>query len=183
MLLMSVPYLILQQKKANPHLHHINTFKEKPKLNSGHRILERMKGSSNDGLQPIGGNYVVFSRVRALRKTRLNMGSVSFPVNVFCWLGWQLPSKIRPSSKRNVAACPNLGIGPEYTSVSRIKSITPRQAICPNARNTFTDSWVTNASNQGWHVSISSRVGLFWGGAQWHILVMAQLKKVQYMNH
>ena len=28
------------------------------------------------------------SNMRAARKTSWNMGTVSFPVKVFCWLGW-----------------------------------------------------------------------------------------------
>ena len=43
--------------------------------------------------------------------TASNIDSVSFPVNVFCWLGWYEPSSRRPSGSAASARCPKRGLG------------------------------------------------------------------------
>jgi hypothetical protein len=39
------------------------------------------------------------------------MGRVSFPVKVFCWLGWKLPTSTMPSGIAARAAWPKRGSG------------------------------------------------------------------------
>ena len=48
---------------------------------------------------------------RARVNTASNIGTVSLPVNVFCWLGWYEPSSVRPSGSGVSARWPKAGRG------------------------------------------------------------------------
>src|SRR4051812_48846009 len=58
------------------------------------------------GLRPTASfNYYVSAR--ALSKTSRNILSVSFPVEVFCWLGWYDPMSSGDPAIRYSQLCPN----------------------------------------------------------------------------
>ena len=48
---------------------------------------------------------------RARANTASNMGTVSLPVKVFCWLGWYEPSSVRPPGRGLSAKWPKAGRG------------------------------------------------------------------------
>ena len=51
------------------------------------------------------------ARTRARSNTASNIGSVSLPVKVFCWLGWYEHTTLRPSGHGASTPCPNRGRG------------------------------------------------------------------------
>ena len=53
----------------------------------------------------------------ARANTASNIGSVSTPVNVFCWLGWYEHSSARPSGRACSARWPNFGRGRRPSSI------------------------------------------------------------------
>jgi hypothetical protein len=51
------------------------------------------------------------ARSTARVNTASSIGSVSLPVNVFCWLGWNEHSSVTPTGATTSTRCPNLGRG------------------------------------------------------------------------
>ncbi len=97
----------------------------------------------------------------ARANTPSSMGGVSRPVNVFCWLGWNEHTSVRPLSSATSTPCPNRGRG-----------VTPRcrhAASYPNApRHTTTRRSLNSASSRdrnGAQASRSSVDGRLPGGA------------------
>ncbi len=71
------------------------------------RVVHRLAGDEDVGFCARGGHRDLprfigrqrrrLTSVDARSNTESIIGSVSFPVNVFCWLGWKQPSRTGPS--------------------------------------------------------------------------------------
>ena len=99
--------------------------------------------------------------------TASNIGAVSRPVNVFCWLGWYEPSS-RYGPIAASAPCPNRGFGrAAWPSVGE----RPQRRVPAERAERDDDAHLRSAApssrtRNGAHASRSSIVGLLAGGAQ-----------------
>jgi hypothetical protein len=95
-----------------------------------------------------------------------SIGGVSFPVNVFCWLGWKQPSSWRSPTRRAPWVKRGRGLGMGSPDSARNRSAASH-AKAP--RQTITRACSSNASSRtanGRQRSRSAGVGLLAGGAQ-----------------
>ena len=102
---------------------------------------------------------------RARRKTASSIGSVSLPVNVFCWLGWKQPRIVaRGSAPRRGGR--SAGAAGSSTPASRSADHSASYPNAPSVTITLTrSSSASSRSRYGRQRSRSSGVGLFAGGA------------------
>ena len=105
---------------------------------------------------------------RARANTASNIGTVSLPVKVFCWLGWYEPSITSPPGSGLSTRWPNAGRGRRPTC-----DATACQANCPSATTTAASrSSDSSRARNGAQADRSAGCGLFPGGAQCTAAVM-----------
>jgi hypothetical protein len=95
------------------------------------------------------------------------MSAVSFPVKVFCWLGWKQPTSTYGPTAAS-AACPNRGLGDGMVSpVCPIARRAPSQAYARAPRSSgAAQASPAPARGTAGTGPRSSGVGLLPGGAQ-----------------
>jgi len=96
-----------------------------------------------------------------------NMGGVSRPVCVFCWLTWYAPTSHGAPASDTSAPCANRGAG-RGTSMPRARKTrsTEAQAIAPSASRTLGRTSSSSRASHGEQRASSSGRGAFPGGAQ-----------------
>src|SRR3954453_11701834 len=118
-------------------------------------------------IRPSSSNEAARAHEAAAASTSSSISGVSFPVNVFCWLGGNAPSR-RYGPTVASALCRNFGLGrgvgcPSAASARRI----PSHAKAPSATiDRSSGNAAISRSRYGRHRSRSSGGGLFAGGAQ-----------------
>ena len=107
---------------------------------------------------------------RARRNTASNIGTVSFPVNVFCWLGWYEPSSATPSGSGALGQVAERRARPQAVAAPPPPARRAAPARPRPRRRVSSDSSRARYGRAGLPARTGS--GLLAGGAQWTAAVM-----------